>query len=749
MTIDARTGAAGRTLAVPMLVLPLTIAATFLSAALLFSVQPMFTKLVLPILGGSSSVWSIAMVFFQALLLLGYGYAHLLGKFAGPRLALPIHLGLMALALISLPIAIPLGVKPPADFEAVWLLGVFTMAVGLPFFALSANGPLLQSWFSQTRHRQAKDPYFLYAASNIGSFASLLLYPVVIEPILSLRQQTSTWMVGFIVLGVLIGVAGWQMLRFARVDAVDAPAPAVIAPSWRQRLSWVGLALVPSGLLVSVTAHISTDVAAVPLLWVVPLALFLFTFVLTFSDRPVLSTTWLARLQVWAIALVFLSFVVKFEIWTNVALHLLAFFISAMVCHTALYARRPPASRLTEFYLLMSLGGCLGGVFTGLIAPQIFETVLEYPILLVAALCCRPGFFADRAGWLKDVARSGAACLVLIAIGYLVPENFAPGSVVRLALVVLFGLVLAFAWKAPRQVAAASIAMALSASVLSFSEVPPLVFRSFFGVNKVLEAEDGRFRLLMHGTTIHGAMRLLADDGAPVSGRPDPLTYYTPAGGMGQAITALRAADGGVLSPVAVIGLGSGSLACHAAATESWRFFEIDPDVVRIAKDPALFRFMSECAPDARIIVGDARLTFAEETGRNALIVLDAFSSDSIPAHLVTAEALRMYLDQLTPHGAIVVHISNRTLDLSAILTRTAAEVGLIAYVRAEGPEVQSYDNYRMRSTVMVLARAPDDLGAIATDGNWTRLVPDMARRPWTDDFSNILEAIIDKARGS
>lgn len=726
------------------LTLPLTVAAIFLSAALLFSVQPMFAKLVLPILGGSPSVWSVAMVFFQALLLFGYGYAHVLAKWVPSRIALPVHVAVLAVALLTLPMAIPAGwVKAPAGFEAPWLLALFAFVIGLPFFALSANGPLLQAWFARTDHPSARNPYFLYAASNIGSFAALLAYPVVIEPIFRLRDQTLGWTMGFGVLTALIALSGWQMLRSA-TGTVTADTQQRAVVGWRDRLAWTALALVPSGLLVSVTAHISTDVAAVPLLWVVPLALYLLTFVVAFSPRAKANLTPLFLLQVVGTAMALLSLVLQFDLWISVLLHLGTFSVSALVCHSALYARRPAAGALTEFYFFMSLGGCLGGVFAGLIAPQVFSTILEYPILLVAALLCRPGLWAARQGWV----RTTLACAALVALAYILAATAMPPAVARVGLVALLGLVLVVSWKQPSQLTPVAVTLALSATILTFTEAPTVAYRSFFGVHRLIESPDGQFLTLMSGTTVHGAIRIRNPDGTRVTGRPEALTYYTADGPIGSAVAALRAAKGGTLDRVAVVGLGSGSLACDAAPGESWGFFEIDPRVVAIARGGSDFHFLRDCAPFAPLVLGDARLTLADHNEINDLIILDAFSSDSIPAHLITVEAFHMYVARLAEHGAIIVHVSNRNLELRHILARTAADVGLTAYALDDESSEPRERRYRLRSVAVVLARDKADLGTLATSGAWQRIEPDMTRRPWTDDFSNILEAILDKQRG-
>ncbi|GJE16143.1 spermidine synthase [Methylobacterium marchantiae] len=728
--------------------LALFVATIFLSALLLFGVQPMFTKMVLPVLGGSPSVWSVAMVFFQALLLAGYAYAHALARYLPLRIAAPLHLAVMGCALAALPIQLAAGWgKPPADGEAVWLLGLFLASVGLPFFALSANGPLLQAWFSRSNHPHARDPYFLYGASNIGSFAALIAYPLAIEPLLTLHDQSRAWMLGFAFLAGMIAICAAAAARNAAPATRTIAGATVALPSarqaWRQRLGWIALSFVPSGLLVSVTAHISTDVAAAPLLWVAPLALFLLTFVLAFRERMVPSQTVLACLQVVGSALALLPISAALPLAIGLALHLGLFFVNVMICHGMLYRRRPDAERLTEFYLCLSLGGVLGGIFCGLVAPHIFSTVLEYPILLMAALLCRPDVFApDSAS-----RRSLAVLAGLIVLGLLLGLTILPGSWLIALALCMMGAMIAF-WRKPRNVALLALGLALLTAFVSGSLTSGGSIRSFFGVHKLGISADGRFRTLSHGTTLHGAMRIANDDGTPFTGRPEPVTYYTKEGGMGVAIEAVRSRRGGHLDSVAVVGLGAGSLACHAKATEDWTFLEIDPEVVRIARNPELFRFLGACAPDARIVLGDARLTLTDEPGGKSLIVVDAFSSDSIPSHLMTREALALYAAKLAPDGALVVHISNRHLELRHILARAAAEQGLVTFVR-DGRRLDAVDEQRFHqpSIVVAMARNEKDLGALAAGSDWTRIAPDMSRRPWSDDFSNIVEAMIDRAR--
>lgn len=740
-------------------ILPLYVATIFLSAFLLFSIQPLFTKMALPIVGGAPSVWSVAMVFFQTSLLAGYLYAHLLTRYLGLARAAMVHLIVTASAFSALPIALASGwsVPPPAGWQPFWLLGLFTVSLGPPFFAVAANGPLLQAWFARSNHRTSKDPYFLYAASNLGSFGALLAYPVLIEPSLTLRDQSAWWATGFMALTLSIAACSYMSYRRgagapaeaeAFEDATQLSASARAAPTWSIRLSWLACALVPSALLVAVTSHISTDIAAAPLMWVVPLALFLFTFVLAFRDPALVTISVLARVQVYLTAAVLMT--IPFPtLWLwSLPLHLACFFVSAFVCHTALYQRRPDAAHLTEFYLWLAIGGALGGIFAGLVAPHIFSTVVEYPLLVVLALLCRPGFFAGGAPlWLRGALLMALMTAAASVGWYFAAQQVFDGGVEWLAVLLLaYAVVLMAEWRVPYRAATIAVAFLAVTTVLSPNLEQIKSIRSFFGVNKIAVTPDGRFRVLSHGTTVHGAMRLLNEDGTPATGRPEPTTYYTFEGAMGSAIKAVREVRRGRLPTVNVIGLGSGSLACHAAANERWTFMEIDADVVRFATGPEYFRFVGDCAPDAAIILGDARLTLDQAPTATVLIV-DAFSSDAIPVHLITREAIGAYLTRLEGDGVLIVHISNRHLELTHVLARVAAEHGLATYLNNDiSPEPREK---RMRASSKVLAMARDRaaLGSIAEGGPWVEVEPDMSRRPWSDDYSNILEAIIDAWR--
>ena len=724
-------------------------AALFVSALLLFSIQPMFAKMVLPKLGGAPAVWSVAMVFFQTVLLAGYAYAYVLNRLLPPRWAAMFQLLLLSITATMLPIAIAPGWgAPPQDGTALWLFGLFAVSIGLPFFTLSASAPLLQSWFASSGHKQAGNPYVLYAASNLGSFAALLAYPAIIEPFLTLKTQTAAWSIGFALLAVLLSFVGLLAAR-ALPAAGQAEAVDDVSAGAGERLRWIALAAVPSGLVIAVTAYLSTDIAAAPFLWVVPLAIYLLTFVAVFRERPWIAHANVVRFVPFAVAPLAVGLIGGEKVFwvTMAALNLVAFALLTLMCHGELYGRRPSPRRLTEFYLCTSLGGLIGGAFAGLLAPQIFNGNYEYPILVALAVLCMPGFFA---GGIRKAAAELWPWLLPSAVLALV------WYVTRLQLSATLEL--------PFQVVLALLAAAMlfqrqwltrffGLVVLSFTisglwrpGIAPIeTARSFFGVHRVAEVSGGRARILYHGTTIHGAQRLRNEDGTPVDGSPRPLTYYYPEGSLAEAIDAARAAHGG-FGHVAVIGLGTGALACHRKAREHWTFFEIDPEVIRIARDPRLFAFLSNCAADAPVVAGDARLTLEASPGRYDLIVLDAFSSDSIPAHLLTREALAGYLAKLSPRGVIIAHISNRHLDLAPVLSNVARSQGLVSFLREDDRAGDFMTTFAFNARVVAMARAAGDTGSVA--GKWTPLHPDPTSALWTDDYSNILGIMLRRKFG-
>jgi Spermine/spermidine synthase domain len=725
--------------------------AIFVSALLLFSVQPLFTKMVLPRLGGSPAVWSVAMVFFQSLLLAGYAYAHYLTKASNRVVPVVVHLGLLAVAMVTLPLSIHSGWgEPPTSGYAYWLLGLFVVSIGLPFFALAANNPLLQAWFVRTGHPNGPDPYFLYASSNVGSFLALLSYPVLLEPMFTLRIQNLIWTGGYGLLILLIAGCGVLLLQSPPnaaalnmpEDDVDAPVP-----SWLLRARWIFLAAVPSGLLIAVTAHISTDVAAAPLLWVLPLSLYLLTWVLVFQSRPLLPHWLMLLLQPLAIAgvVILLAFGGEQNLLLTLGGHQLCFFIIAMACHGELARTRPPARYLTGFYVALSFGGMVGGLFAGLIAPFTFSWVAEYPILLALAALCRPPGnerLPRATQWYWPLLAAIAVALILPV--YYAGQIFAwledhrvwmiggVGMLAALLAVVLNGN----RWKIFATVVVALVL--LRAYPNDDGRVETV--RSFFGVHKIVVTPNGQYHVLMHGTTIHGAEKFRNDDGTPMTGRPEPITYYHKDGGIGQAITAMRERKGAPLK-VAVIGLGSGSLTCASEPGEDWKFFEIDQTMVDSARDPKYFTYIQKCEPDLKPVIGDARLTFAKEpSGTYDVIIVDAYSSDAIPIHLATEEAMEIYKDKLAPQGAVVMHVSNRHLELESVVVGIADANDLKSWVYSEDTGRDA--EYIFSTTVVVSAREEADVGKLAASDKWTLTEAEDHQRVWTDDYSNIVGAL-------
>jgi hypothetical protein len=741
---------AGRTVAAERLLLGTFTAAIFLSAFLLFAVQPMFAKMILPRLGGSPAVWSVAMVFFQGMLLAGYAYAHWLTRYIGVRRATTIHLAVLTIAVFAMPIAVAQGWhNPPETGQALWLMGLFAVSVGLPFFAVAGNGPLLQAWFARTGHAQAKDPYFLYGASNIGSFAALLLYPFLFEPVFTLADQSVLWTTGFLALVVAIGAAAILTLKTASdSEPRHAAATTSAALTFSTFCKWIGLAFVPSALLVSVTAHISTDIAAIPLLWIVPLALYLLTFVIAFQRKPIIPHRVALMIVPLLIAPLTISAIrggLAQNLVVGLSWHLGYLFFAALACHGELVRRRPDAAHLTAFYLSMSFGGVLGGIFSAMLAPAIFSSVIEYPILIVAALVCLPAFWtiAPRQ-FARDLAIGAAATAILImpaVLSLAPPDSY--GMISYLILVFGVGAIVL-----TRAAPGMHLAVVISLITLSAAYQPNLgkteTHRSFFGVHKIIESVDGRYRMLLHGTTLHGAERIRNDDGTAYSGSPIPTTYYYTGGALADGIAAVREARG-QLSHVAVIGLGTGSMACQRRTGEDWRFYEIDRAVVQIASDATKFRFLASCAPQAPIVVGDARLTLAEVApGTFDLIVLDAFSSDTVPVHLLTREAIAGYFTRLAPGGVLLFHISNRYMDLAPIVANAAAANGLVMRVGESYPDAAGAAEYRLPSIVAAVARQTGDFGRLETDGGmWSAQATDPTTRPWTDDYSNVLGALL------
>ncbi len=711
-------------------------ATLFVSATLLFWIQPLFAKMVLPLLGGSPSVWNTAMVFFQAVLLAGYGYAHLLSRQCGQRSQIALHLGVLAVTALALPIGVAQGWRPDSSTPpSLWLLGLLGASIGAPFFAVSATAPLLQRWFSRTGHPHAHDPYFLYGASNLGSVLALLAFPVVLEPLLSGRAQAVAWTVGFAVLAV--GIAGCGSLVWRRPVSVTAAPEIGLRPSRRQRVSWIVYAALPSSLLLSVTTHISTDIAPAPLLWVVPLTLYLLTFVIAFARRPPIPHWFAVR----AMPLALMSLVAVFwwrqPIGLFLPLHLVVFFVITLMCHGELVRQRPGVESLTEFYLFVSLGGVIGGALTALGAPLLFNSVFEYPLSLALAAAVLPS--PSRR------AKRGDIILALLILAVLIGGQTLATSlewplrpfVVRCTCAAFALIVFAL------QARAFGFALCVGAILVggSYALVSDETLwrgRSFFGVYRVTESADPPTRSLTHGTTIHGGQLMTA------SGDIGPTSYYTASSPVADVLSATQARDDRG-QRVGVVGLGAGSLACYRRAGDDWRYFEIDPLVVWIAVESGYFDLMPRGAESIPIVLGDARLTLAEEPdGRLDVLILDAFSSDAIPMHLLTREAVALYINKLAADGVLVMHISNRFLDLEPVIARIVEQFGYAAQVafRKKDEIDRETDATGTASHWVLIARHQATLDSLVLGEVWQPLETVPEGRVWSDDFSNLLEVI-------
>lgn len=736
---------------------PAYTAAIFTSAFLLFWVQPLFGKMLLPMLGGSPSVWLTAMVFYQAVLLGGYLYAHLLGKVRSRMLQVSVHAALLLGSLAFMPLGIPTGWQPaPEGIPAADMLWVMAVSIGWPLLVLSASSPLLQSWFAGS---SKADPYPLYAASNAGSMLSLLLFPVCFEVLLPVATQANGWAIGFVVLIALFAVcmrlflASAHVVASARHEADTVPASGVVTIA--DRLRWVLYAFVPSSLLMSVTQYITTDIGAVAFLWVLPLALYLLTFMLAFAEhsrvplRPVYTTHLLLAIPLVA------SMTTWFMIPGKqiILLHMVWFFVTTLLCHARLFELRPHRSGLTGFYLWVSFGGLLGGLFNAILAPMAFPAVWEYPLMVVLALALLTGMackvFTPADRWVNWTGRGFVVALLVYALCYAEPDmawvawqlgTFRPYLVLVTALLlsIMAGYTVRRAYPLP-VFAALMVLITLPGPLLSTLVTRD---RSFFGAYTVEvdhyndNGNKQTFHVFKHGTTLHGAQRI--DEG-----KTTPRTYYHPQGPFGVVLDAVRQQRQKPLT-VGVVGLGAGAMACNAREGDVWRFFEIDPLVIQVARDTRYFSYLADCTPDAAIIPGDARLTLQrEQDGLYDVLFLDAFSSDAIPVHLLTREALAIWRAKLKPDGMLFYHISNRHLDLAPVLAALAGTERLAVLANDKQRWYRDMDNGNPLDNAVVAALVmsaamPESL---RQDARWR--VPEAGgKQAWTDDFSNLFMSL-------
>jgi hypothetical protein len=709
----------------------------FLSAGLMFAIQPMAGKTLLPLVGGTPAGWIVAMAFFQVMLLLGYLYAHLLSRFSPLAHAL-LYITALGLGGMFLPFTLP-----PAGEVTLGAVDTFLLLakhLAMPFIALSATSSTIQRLFTATSHHSADDPYFLYSASNLGSFVGLFLYPLFFERWWGLSEQSFYWFLGY---GALAAAA--LLCVSQATEKVKEPAPKADRSrpaARRERMEWVTLAFFPSALLSAVTTHISTDIFSAPMLWVLPLALYLLTFVVAFSRKQVIPLSKIFTVQPVAVALA-LGFLLMFNTfirmsWHSMVVHLVAFTVVALMCHMRLAEQRPlkDGRRLTEFYLMLSVGGALGGILNAFIAPALLDRLIEYPTLLLLSCLMNPAFrnpipFAAKAalgfamvtalmyvsfvggqlGYIRSLQADGLTLEMLFADGLLFFILFLTSINARTA---LYG---------------GAVILLLSNFVIPKDQV--LVRRNFYGVIKVVDYPIAirnhvyQARYLYHGTTTHG---LQVKD---VKYETTPTTYFTRSGPAGDVFNLY------VPKKAAVIGLGVGTMNCLGSPGSAFTFFEIDPAVAAVATDPKLFTFLSSCKGKhpPRILLGDGRLELEKLQEKFDVIALDAFSSDTIPAHLLTMDAIKVYLDHLNERGILLFNLSNRYFSLGSALARNAEEMGLKYRIKLDIPDDIPYAS---ASLWFVMSRPSASLTPLDTVG-WLTPAPPPDLRPWTDDYTNLL----------
>lgn len=734
-------------------------ATIFVSATLLFACQPLVARMIVPLLGGAPSVWIVCSLCFQALVLGGYAYAHVVSSRLSIRAQVVLQVAIIAIALMTLPVSIDekRALELTARSYSLGVLAVLLRSVGLPFFVLSTSAPLVQRWFAEAGE---KDPYFLYAASNAGSMLALLGYPFVIEPLLGLADQSRALFFGYAAYGVLIAICAVTLVRRARNAPAEAKSrssiedvdPTPESERWKQRLVWLGLSFAPSSLLLGVTDFITTDIASIPLLWVVPLATYLATFIVAFAKKEVLSRRFVSRAFAFMAVVTVMSMIAEVvrPAWLIVMFHVGLLFIAGVACHGALAVRRPHVSRLTEFFLLMSVGGVLGGIFNGLVAPAIFRDLYEYPIAIFAAGLGRALVVKDDPETkTESPARGLGIGLVLPASALLLTliVRAVKKDVSIPAYAVLFGLaaVIAFVWSGSRPTRfAAAIAGLLFCTIGFGPSASDLIHkeRDFFGTLKVRTVDDGKFRILTFGTTIHGAQ--YTDQARSRS----PVINFHPSGPAGDLLGPLPEDPSYVSAPprrIGVIGLGIGGLTGYARPSDEWTYFELNPAIVRVAKEHyTLLSTMPEHTK-LEIEIGDARLRLRDgAAARFDVLVMDAFSSDAIPVHLMTREAIAVNVRAMVPGGLLIAHVSNRHLALAPVVAALASDAGLHAIVRWDG-EVSPEQKIGFKTPSLWTAMSADQaaLDAIsAKNPNWKPLKPRPGQKIWTDDYADVLGAM-------
>ncbi len=718
----------------------------FVSASLMFVLQPLFGKILLPLLGGSPAVWNTCMVFYQTILFLGYLYAHIISSRFKPTRQIQLHSVVILLSFLALPLALPENTVPPTESDpTLWIVWTLLIAIGLPLFVVSTTSPLIQKWFASIKHRNSDDPYFLYAASNAGSLIALISYPFIIEPHMDLSAQKTDWSLGYILLCLLIAACATLLYKSkAQHTPTEAIAtPADIKLNVGQQLHWLALAFVPSSLLLGLTNFISTDIASVPLLWIIPLTVYLLSFIIVFSTWHDAIHPIIVKIQPFIlIPFITYAFINPADLpyWMYLILHVIAFFFAVMVCHGELSKHRPSTQYLTQFYLIMSFGGMLGGMFNTFVAPFIFNGIYEYPLMIIAALLLRPWSTTPS---LKSALLQLIWPASLIVIGLILYASISDllqyFDIIVISLIVLTIISFLLRSKPITFAFSTGAIIFLALGLHGLSSHTLYQERTFFGVLAVRESvltdekgQDETYHELFHGTTKHGAQRL------PEDLQKTPLTYYSRPGPMGQLFKEFDAKNQNW--NIGVVGLGAGALTCYAKESQQWTLYEIDPLVVDIASRPEYFTYMKLCAHQSTMRIGDARLSIDKELdGHFDLLIMDAFSSDSVPTHLITKEALDIYFKKLKPNGILAFHITNRHLALKKVLSIHAEQMHLAALIQEYKP--QNPPPLVVATDWVVMAKKSDTLSPLSLSqlGNWEKMPLYFDMKAWTDDFTNIV----------
>lgn len=725
---------------------PLFATTLFLSAFLLFSVQPMVGKALLPLLGGGPSVWNTAMVFFQLLLLVGYFYAYLLSKLPSVRMQALIHLGLLVAAgAIALPLSLTAGSEPPPDGPLIWQLKIMLGMVAAPFFVLSASAPLLQRWFSLSSHEEAARPYSLYAASNAGSLIALLAYPFIIERTTGLGQQAEGWTYGYAalaILGLLVVLAGGLFKKPDVPVTDDEPEPVVMT-----RMIWVFLAFIPSSLMLGYTTYVTTDVTSAPLLWIIPLSLYLLSFIVAFSDKPFMQLETTRSFHA-----VFLLFFLWFAM-VSVAgsrlpiliIHGLLFFFTALLCHQELSRLKPSPRHLTGFFLYVSIGGALGGLFNSFLAPLIFPLPYEYVIVIVlsgfARMMATDQTF--RQAWRSAKQSLTPSSEKTFKDFFLFPGLIIIGSASAIipttsfnVLLATFVVLFAFPLNERRWAFALTILLIVACKPLIPWQVAArktFIERNYYGIHMVEDVKP--IRKLTHGTTVHGAQAMNPEYATT------PITYYYTGSGGADAFALLDKRQGP--QKIAAMGLGVGSIGCYRKADRSFDFYEIDPSVAALAQNTEYFTYLSKCQSPYRIILGDARLKIAEAPDQAYdMIFIDVFSSDNIPIHILTREAVSLYLRKLKPDGMIVFHTSNRYFALEPEIEWIGNELGLSFLMKSAQGGVIGLSGIQYYPTKYAVLTKNNSTLESLTHQKWSTLPLDVNKEPWSDNYANVLRAL-------